>query len=218
MLVRDFCDDIAMATHPRPRRAFWGDTRFLIGIALVALSITAVWLIITASDHARPVLRADRTIVQGEPLTSDDFQVIEVGLGLSAEDYLGPEDLQPGQIAARTLTKGEILPATALADADQTRSTTIVIESSTGIPGEVQAGTVVDVWSAALLDDGRSYDTPRILVTDVTVRDVIEPDGMLADAVSARLELVIDTSDAADVLAAITGGASLSVLPVGAGS
>ncbi|MDF2507866.1 MAG: hypothetical protein K0Q52_1725, partial [Microbacterium sp.] len=36
-----------MASLSRPRRAFWGDTRFLIGIALVVLSITAVWLIIT---------------------------------------------------------------------------------------------------------------------------------------------------------------------------
>lgn len=207
-----------MASLSRPRRAFWGDTRFLIGIALVALSITAVWLIITGSEHARPVLRADRTIVQGEALTSDDFEVIEVGLGLSAEDYLGPEELKPGQVAARTLAKGEIVPKAALADADQDRSTTIVVESSTGIPADVQAGTVVDVWSAPPLDDGRSYDTPRILVTGVIVRDVIEPDGMLADSAAARLELVIDRSDTADVLAAITGGASLSVMPIGAGS
>ncbi|WP_091033909.1 SAF domain-containing protein [Microbacterium oxydans] len=207
-----------MASLSRPRRAFWGDTRFLIGIALVALSITAVWLIVTGSDQARPVLRADRTIVEGEKLTSDDFQVIEVGLGLSADDYLGPEDLQPGQIAARTLTKGEIVPSAALADADHGRSTTVVVESSTGIPGEVQAGSVVDVWFAPPLDDGRTYDTPRILVTDVVVRDVIESNGMLADTAAARLELVIDRGDTADVLAAITEGASLSVLPVGAGS
>ncbi|MDF2561635.1 MAG: hypothetical protein K0R99_3081 [Microbacterium sp.] len=207
-----------MASLSRPRRAFWGDTRFLIGVALVALSITAVWLVITSSEHARPVLRADRTIVQGETLSSDDFQVIEVGLGLSAEEYPGPEDLEPGQIAARTLTKGEIVPAAALADADRNRSTTIVVESGTGIPGEVQAGTVVDLWYAPPLDDGHTYDTPRILVTDVVVRDVIEASGMLADAATARLELVIDRSDAADVLAAITGGASLSVLPVGTGS
>ncbi|WP_417504812.1 SAF domain-containing protein [Microbacterium sp.] len=206
-----------MASLSRPRRAFWGDTRFLVGIVLVVLSITAVWLIVTGSDQARPVLRADRTIVQGERLSAGDFQVIEVGLGLSGDDYLGPEDLQPGQVAARTLPKGEIVPTAALADADRDRSTTIVVESSTGIPGEVQAGSVVDVWFAPPLDDGRTYDTPRILVTDVVVRDVIESNGMLADT-AARLELVIDRSDTADVLAAITGGAALSVLPVGAGS
>lgn len=49
------------------------------------------------------------------------------------------------------------------------------------------------------------------------VRDVIEPDGVLASA-GTRLELVIDRSDAAEVLAAVTGGSALSVLPVGGAS
>ncbi|MFK3679790.1 SAF domain-containing protein [Microbacterium sp. NPDC090218] len=206
-----------MAPLTRPRRAFWGDLRFLIGIALVALSITAVWLIVTGSDDAEPVLRANHTIVQGEAVTSDDFQVVEVALGLVTDDYLSPAELQPGRVAARTLSKGEIVPTTALTDADRSRSTTIVIESSTGIPEEVQAGTVVEVWHAPPIDEGRSHDVPRILVADVIVRDVIEPEGVLAGS-GTRLELVIDRSDAAEVLAAVTGGSALSVLPVGAGS
>ncbi|TFB17657.1 hypothetical protein E3V93_14005 [Microbacterium sp. 3H14] len=201
----------------RPRRAFWGDLRFLIGIALVALSITAVWLIIDTADDAEPVLRADHTIVEGETLTADDFQVVEVGLGLLSDDYLGPEDLRSGQIAARTIEKGEIVPLSSLTDADRSRKTTIVIESNTGIPEEVEPGTVVEVWHAPPIDDGRSHEAPRILVADVIVRDVIEPDGVLASA-GTRLELVIDRSDAAEVLAAVTGGSALSVLPVGGAS
>lgn len=206
-----------MASLSRPRRAFWGDVRFLVGIALVALSITVVWLILDASDDVSPVLQATRTIVRGETLTSDDFQVVEVGLGRLTEDYLGPEDLQPDQIATRTLTEGEIVPVAALTDADRNRSTTIVIESSTGIPEETRAGTVVEIWQAPPLDGGRSHDAPRILVTDVVVRDVREPEGVLADD-GTRLEVVIDRSDVADVLAAITGGSALSVVPVGGGS
>lgn len=206
-----------MASLSRPRRAFWGDVRFLIGIALVALSIGAVWLIVTSSDDAAPVLQAKRTLVQGESLTSDDFQVVEVGLGLLAADYLGPEDLRPGQIASRTLGKGEIVPTAALTDADRSRSTTIVIDSSTGIPEDVQTGAVVELWHAPPVDEGRSYDTPRILVADVIVRDVREPEGVLAEA-GIRLEVVIDRADVADVLAAVTGGSALSVVPVGGGS
>ena len=206
-----------MASLSRPRRAFWGDVRFLVGIALVALSITAVWLIVTASDDATPLLRATRTITQGEVLTSSDFQVVEVGMGGLAEDYIAPDDLHAGQVAGRTLPKGEIVPVSAVTDADRLRTTTIVIDSSSGIPEGVEAGTVVEVWQAPLLDDGRSYDAPRILVADVTVHDVREPEGMLADSES-RLEVVIDRADVADVLAAVTSGAALSVVPVGAGS
>ncbi|WP_244632515.1 SAF domain-containing protein [Microbacterium sp. Se63.02b] len=204
-----------MVSHSRPRRAFWGDVRFLVGIALVAVSITAVWLIVTGADDAEPVLRAGHTIVQGDALSSDDFQVVDVDLGPSTDDYAGADDLQPGQIAARTLMKGELVPHAALTDAESSRTTTIVIASSTGLPDEVRAGTVVDVWSAPPIDDGRSYDVPRVLVAGVVVRDVREPEGVLADT-GTSLELVIERSDAADVLAAVNGGSALSVLPVGA--
>ncbi|MCV0333206.1 MULTISPECIES: SAF domain-containing protein [unclassified Microbacterium] len=206
-----------MASLPPPRRAFWGDVRFLVGIALVALSIAGVWLIVSASDHAVPALQATRTIAQGEELTSSDFQVVDVGLGSLADDYLGPEDVRPGSVAARTLQSGELVPTSALTDADSSRSTTVVIQSSTGIPEGVEAGTVVEIWQAPPLDEGRSYDVPRILVADVIVHDVLDQEGVLADT-GSQLEVVIDRADVADVLAAITGGAALSVVPVGSGS
>ncbi|WP_341945743.1 SAF domain-containing protein [Microbacterium sp. LWH11-1.2] len=202
-----------MAVLSRPRRAFWGDVRFLVGIALVVVSITGVWLIVSAADDAAPVLQAGRTITEGEVLTSGDFQVVEIGLGALADEYLGPQDLQPGQVASRTLERGEIVPISATADAAESRSTTIVIESSTGIPDDVESGAVVEVWQAPRLEDGRSFDAPRILVAEASVREVFEDDTMLADA-GTRVEIVIARSDVADVLAAVTGGSSLSVVPI----
>lgn len=187
--------------------------RFLVGIALVVVSITGVWLIVSAADDAAPVLQAGRTITEGEVLTSGDFQVVEIGLGALADEYLGPQDLQPGQVASRTLERGEIVPISATADAAESRSTTIVIESSTGIPDDVESGAVVEVWQAPRLEDGRSFDAPRILVAEASVREVLEDDTMLADA-GTRVEIVIARSDVADVLAAVTGGSSLSVVPI----
>lgn len=206
-----------MASLSRSRRAFWGDVRFLVGIALVALSIAGVWLIVAAADDASPVLRAHRTITQGEVLSSDDFQAVEAGLGVLSDDYLAPEDLEPGQVAARTITEGELVPRAALTTAERTRTTTVVIESSIGVPEDVQAGSVVEVWSAPPLDDGRAFDVPRILVADAVVRDVLQPDGVLADT-GTGLEVVIDRADVAEVLAALTGGAALSVVPVESGA
>lgn len=206
-----------MASPSRPRRAFWGDVRFLVGIALVILSITGVWVIVSASDDASPVLQASRTITKGETLAAGDFQVVEVGLGALTERYLGPQDLQPGRVAARTVRKGELVPVSAATDADANQSTTIVVESTTGIPEDVAPGTVVELWHAPPLDDARSYSTPRILVADVVVRSVVENTGVLADA-RAQVELVIDRADVADVLTAITSGSALSVVPVRAES
>lgn len=206
-----------MTSFPRSRRAFWGDVRFLIGLLLVAASIAGVWLVLSSSGRTTPVLQASRTIVQGEALVSGDFQVVEVGLGALTDGYLAPQDLVPGQVAARTVAEGELVPVSAAADGEDSRSTTIVIESSTGIPTGVSHGTVVELWHAPPLEDGRAHDAPRILVADVTVAAVVESDGMLSTE-GATVEVVIDRADVADVLAAITGGSVLSVVPTGSSS
>lgn len=208
---------MAMTIFTRPRRAFRGDIRFLIGLALVAISITGVWILIGATDDVTPVLQANRTITQGEALVSSDFRVAEVGLGALADQYVSPGALTDGQIASRSVRKGELLPSSAAAPASDARTTTIVVESSTRVPKEVTAGTVIELWGAPPLDDGRSLDVPRILVADVVVRDVIESEGMLADA-GTSVELVIDRADVPDVLAAVTGGFAISVVPLGARS
>jgi len=206
-----------MSFLSRQRRAFRGDARFFIGIALVAVSIAGVWFLVSAADDVTPVLQANRTITQGETLTAGDFHVAEVGLGVLADRYIAPDELRPGQIASRTLRKGELVPASATAEASTAHSTTIVVESSTPIPHDMETGSVVELWSAPPLDDGRTYDAPRILVADVIVRDVVEPEGMLAES-GASVELVIDRADVADVLAAVMGGSALSVVPIGSGS
>lgn len=198
----------------RPRTAFWADIRFVIGIVLVALSIAGVWLLVSSAGRTTPVLQAGRTIVQGEALVSGDFQVVEVGLGQLTDDYLAPQDLEPGMVAGRTLNEGELVPSSALSNAESRRTTTIVVESSTGIPAEVSAGTVVELWQAPPLEDGRSYDAPRILAGDVIVSSVVEEEGMLSTD-ATTVEVVIDRADVAEVLAAITGGSVLSVVPVG---
>lgn len=206
-----------MTTQPRARRAFWGDIRFLIGVALVILSIVGVWLIVSSARETTPVLQANRTIAQGEALASDDFRVVEVSLGSVVDGYLAPQDLHSGMIAARTLEGGELLPAVAAADSQSSRTTNIVVESSVGIPENLAVGTPVELWYSPPLEDDGEFDAPRILSADVVVASIPETDGMLAQR-SAAVELVIDRADVADVLSAITSGAALSIVPLGAGA
>ncbi len=162
------------------------------------------------------MLQAQRTIVRGEVLRASDFATVDVALGAVSDEYVRPGQLDTGQVAARTLSEGELVPRTAMTTAADSRTTTVVVASSVGLPEDVEAGTEVEIWQAPLREDGRS-DEPRILVGDVVVRAVLEREGLLADT-TAELEIVIDRSDVAAVLAAVTGGAALSVVPVGAGS
>lgn len=206
-----------MSKFVRSRRAVWGDARFLIGIAVVALSIGGVWAVVSSSGTTTPVLQATRTIALGEALVSEDFQVVEVGLGTVTDRYLAPQELHAGQVASRTVFAGELLATSAAESADANRTTTIVVESSTGIPADVAAGSVVELWHSPPVDDGGSQGPPRILVADAIVTSVTKAEGMLsADGTTA--EVVIDRADVAEVLAAITGGSVLSVVPIGSTS
>lgn len=206
-----------MSKLVRSRRAVWGDARFLIGIAVVALSIGGVWAVVSSSGTTTPVLQATRTIALGEALVSGDFQVVEVGLGTVTDRYLAPQELRPGQVASRTLFEGELLASSAAEDAGANRTTTIVVESSTGIPAEVAAGSVIELWHSPPIVDGGSQGPPRILVADAVVTSVTKREGMLA-AEGTTAEVVIDRADVAEVLAAITGGSVLSVVPIGSTS
>lgn len=194
----------------------FGDVRFLIGIVLVVASIAGVWLLVTSSRQTAPALQATRTIVPGEAIDSGDFQVVDVGLGAVAGSYLAPQDLEPGSVATRTLAEGELVPTSAVGDAAEARTTTVVV-TSTAIPAGVRAGTPVELWHAPLGEDGRSFEEPRVLVADAVVATVGEAEGMLSQS-STDVELVIDRGDVADVLAAISGGSAISVIPAGGAS
>lgn len=202
--------------HARARRPFFGDLRFLIGLALVVVSIAGVWLLVASSRQTTPVLQATRTVLPGETLTSADLQVVEVGLASLTDTYLAPQDLDPGSIAVRTLPAGELLPRSAVGDEDSARTTTVVV-SSTSIPDGVSAGSVVELWHAPPIEDGQAFDAPRVLVGDAIVARVAEAEGMLSQS-RTDVELVIDRADVGEVLTAITGGSIISLVPAGAGS
>ena len=200
-----------------PRRAFWGDARFFLGILLIVASVAGVWLVVAAARQTAPVYAATNTIVPGEAISSDDLRVVDVALGALTGEYLTPEDLAGGAVATRTIEDGELVPASAVGAADSARTTSVVVRSTVDVPASVAAGTVVEVWSAPLLEHGE-YDAPRILVADATVVSVTRDESMIGGG-AAALELVIPRADVAATLAAMADESAMSVVPTtGAGS
>lgn len=200
-----------------PRRAPSGDVRFLLGILLIVASVAGVWCVVGAARQTAPVFAASHTIVPGEAVTRADLEVVEVALGHVRDAYFTPADLADGLVATRTVSSGELVPFDAIGNAAQARTTSIVVRSTIDVPASVDAGSVVEIWSAPLLEQGE-YDAPRILVADATVVSVLRDDSMIGGG-AAALELVIPRSDVAATLAAMADDAALSVVPAaGAGT
>jgi hypothetical protein len=200
-----------------PRRAFWGDARFFLGVLLVAASVIGVWLVVSAARQTVPVFAAAHTIVPGEAIGAGDFTVVDVALGPLADTYLTADDLVGARVATRTIEAGELVPAASVGDPSDARTTSVVVRSAVDVPASVEAGTVVELWSAPLLEQG-AYDVPRILVADATVVSVTRDDSMMGGG-AAALELVIPRADVPATLAAMSDESALSVVPtMGAGS
>jgi hypothetical protein len=200
-----------------PRRAFWGDARFFLGVLLVAASVIGVWLVVSAARQTVPVYAAAHTIVPGEAIGAGDFTVVDVALGPLAGTYLTADDLDGARVATRTIEAGELVPAASVGDPSDARTTSVVVRSAVDVPASVEAGTVVELWSAPLLEQG-AYDEPRILVADATVVSVTRDDSMMGGG-AAALELVIPRADVPATLAAMSDESALSIVPtMGAGS
>lgn len=198
---------------PARRRAFWGDARFFIGILLIVASIAGVWFVVTSARQTVQMVAASRTIVPGESVTAAELTVVDVALGQVGGAYLDPTELRDGLVATRTITRGELVPTSAVAAGSASRTTTIVVQSAVDVPAAVETGSVVELWSAPLIEGG-GYDVPRILIADATVAAVTRDDSMIGGG-SAMLELVIPRADVADALAAVAADAALSVVPTG---
>ncbi len=194
----------------RPR-AFWADARFLLGIVLVVASVAGVWFVVAASRQTVPVFAATRTIVPGQVVTGDDVRLVEVALGQLTDTYLRSGGLADGVVATRTIESGELVPESAVGAADDARTASVVLRSASDVPSTVDAGTVVEVWAAPLVERG-VYDVPRILVADAIVVTVTRDDSMIGGG-SAALEVVIPRADVALTLAAMADGSSLSIVP-----
>ena len=200
-----------------PRRAFWGDARFFLGVLLVAASVAGVWLVVTAARQTVPVYAAAHTLVPGQVIEPGDLEVVDVALGALAGAYLPAEDSDGALVATRTVEAGELVPAASVGDARSARTTNVVVRSAVDVPASVGAGAVVEVWAAPIREDG-GYDEPRVLVADATVVSVTRDDSMIGGG-AAALELVIPRADVSATLASMADESALSIVPTtGAGS
>jgi len=180
---------------------------------LIVASIAGVWAVVALSRQTAPVYAAAHTIVPGEALTAADLTVVDVALGRSADAYLAPGAALDDAVATRTISAGELVPASAAAPAATSEVTTVVVHSSAAVPSSVASGSAVDLWAAAQTERG-VYDTPRILIAGATVVSVTHDDSMIGGGAD-EIELVIPRADVASALAAIAGESALSVVPAG---
>lgn len=188
------------------------DPRLIIGMVLIAGSTLGVWALISGLDDAAEVYVARETLTPGTRIDVGDLAAESVRLGASASRYLAPGDVPDGGlVVTRTVQAGELLPGSAVDDADRTGLATIVVPSRGPLPTELAAGSSVDVWTTRQLEGG-AYEPPAVLVPGAEIAGLVESDGMVADE-GVSVELLIPREKVAALLQALAAGDAIDLVP-----
>lgn len=189
------------------------DPRMLVGIVLVLASIAGTAAVVLSANRTVVVLAAAAPIAPGEALDRDRLALVEVRESAGLDLYLTPESLpEGGAIVTRPVGAGEFVPLSAVGDADRSQSS-VVVPISGSTPGGVAAGAQVSLWSAAPSERPGAYETPTELVAQAHVVRLVEHDRMIGGG-QVELELRVPAEQVPTVLAAVTNGSRLHVVPL----
>ncbi|WP_282852622.1 SAF domain-containing protein [Gulosibacter sediminis] len=187
------------------------DPRLIIGIVLVAGSIAGVVGVVQSTAQTTTVYALGQAVAAGDTITAEQLTAVEVSAATPTELYL-TEASAESYIATRPIGAGELVPLTALGDAD-TSSAAVVVSIPGELPGGISTGTTVEIWSAAAGERMGTYDAPQVLVAQAQVIRVIEQDDFVATA-QVDVELRIPDYEVATVMSATSNGARLQLVPL----
>ena len=127
----------------------WLDTRLVLGVLLVLLSVLVGARVLAGADRSQLVWATSRALAPGSVLAAGDLVAVRVRLFDTAGLYLDADQPAPvGYVAARGLGAGELLPDDALRrpelDVDY-RLVTVLVELG-HVPPDLVDGQQVDVW------------------------------------------------------------------------
>lgn len=199
-------------TERSERGALRLDPRLVIGIVLVAASTTGVWALVSGLDDSIEVYAVRDTATPGSRIVAGDLAIESVRLGTTADRYLTPGELPAdGLVVTRTIEAGELVPVSAVDEADRTGLAIVVVPSRSALPSDLGSGSTVDVWSARLVERGE-YEPPAVLVAAAEIAAIQEPEGMVESG-GPSVELLVPREKVAALLGALAAGDAIDLVP-----
>src|SRR5690606_26046807 len=120
-----------------------------------------------------------------------------------------PDD---GLVVTRVIGRGELVPTSAVGDRAGLRFASIVVGVTGRLPASIDAGTIVDLWSAPALGAGE-YGAPTVIVPSASVVRVIDGEGMIAGRDTVAVELLVPRNRTARVLEAVANEHAIALVP-----
>lgn len=214
----------ARGALPRPRasrlpRARWLDTRLVVGLLLVLLSVVLGAKVVADADDRVQVWSVTHDLGADTPLGPDDVRVTAVRLDDAASAYVAASEDVAGVVLTRPVARGELLPVAAVSAGGQAGQRRMVIQVDRyGVAG-LAKGRVVDVYVVRDDESGAEPEPPELVLAGATVaEDVRSPGGAFGSSGErAGVTLLVDQADVPAVIDAVAHGSVYLVhVPPGA--
>lgn len=213
-----------MAELPKPTaarlsRPSWRDTRLVVGVVLVLLSMAIGARVVAAADDTIPMYAAAASLVPGQPVTQGDVKRVDVQLGANRSSYVAADhDIAPGTFALRDVRPGELLPSSALGTRADINLKPVSVPVDAGGAAQLAAGSIVDVWVNAKdpASATEKYGKPvKTLDAAPVVRTPDTSGGGLGGASgTTAVQIMVPEAGVQALIAAIDQGARITLVPV----
>ena len=192
----------------RPRR--WLDLRLVLGVLLVLGSVLLGARVVGAADATVPVWAADADLAPGTELSADDLVAVDVRLDAAAARlYLSTGTRPEGNVLARAVRAGELLPRSALEEPVDQVQLALPVQAGYVPPG-LAKGELIDVYAVsdpAAGAVGIADGSVTLVVRRATVQAVSgASEGVLSTPTTAvQVVVSVPAARASDVLTSISG-------------
>lgn len=213
-----------MAELPKPtaarlRKPSWRDSRLVVGVVLVLLSMAIGAKVIASADDTVPMYAAAAALVPGQPVSQKDVKRVDVQLGVDGTRYVAADhDIAADTFALRDVRPGELLPRSALGTKADVNLKPVSVPVDGGGAAQLAAGSIVDVWvNAKERSSGADkFGSPVKTIQAATVARTPDPSGGGLGAASGTTAVQVMVPDAGvqALIAAIDQGARITLVPV----
>jgi hypothetical protein len=171
----------------RLARPTWLDTRLVLGVLLVLVSVVVGARVLAAADRSQLVWVTGSDLAAGVTLTDDDLVAAQVRLFGSGAGYLPAHGEKPvGYVLGRAVGSGELLARSALVapgGGDELRQVSVPV-LPVHYPSGLGRGERVDVWTTPTRDSGPTAEEAavtgsRLVLPALTVQQPVGDAGAL---------------------------------------
>jgi Flp pilus assembly protein CpaB len=184
--------------------------RLIAAGVTLAVAVTGAYWAIESQSITQKFVVAKRDLPAGSPISAADFDVVDLNLGATGQQYLRSDSSIESVYTLTPLRKGQLISYSGLASVVVDERVPIVIASSMGLAEGIVAGASVDLWVTPI-DDEKNYGTPVTVVTSAEVARISATNELFADSKSS-VELWVPIGAVGTVLTSIARGDTLSVI------